>query len=154
MIHSRGRSNNRCGRSYASVIHPHPVQDRIDPFFRDQTLQQQDKQPEAPAYPDADKQKTDLKHFDFLLLCPCRLLLRGVRQLGIFLRVLKVVLTHHIQHPRPHRLTCFLFLLRCIRPVQHSICDRVLPLRLFPLRIPYRFSTSTSTRSVSTFYCI
>ena len=47
----------------------------------------------------------------------------------------------------------FLFLLRCIRPVQHSICDGILPFRLFPLRIPYRLSTSTSTRSIGTFCC-
>ena len=37
---------------------------------------------------------------------------------------------------------------------QDSVCDCILPLRLFPLRIPYRLSTSTSIRRVSTFCSI
>ena len=32
--------------------------------------------------------------------------------------------------------------------MQHSVCDGIFPLRLFPLRIPYRLSTSTSTKRV------
>ena len=36
----------------------------------------------------------------------------------------------------------FLFLLWCIWPVQHSVCDSIFPLRLFSLRIPYRLTLS------------
>lgn len=42
----------------------------------------------------------------------------------------------------------FLFLLCGVWPVQHSVCDRILPLRLFPLKISYRLSSSTGAVGV------